>query len=202
MKVLRDKISRAQERGLNWTVSVFGMVLLSSLFAVAGEGEKKDTPTSEPNRDQAVLAVTLERFRQQCQDPSKSEVQRAPQDIKMVCRNHEVTWIAAIPGEIPLKSERVVSTAIVSDKFRVAEVSKQAPSISLSGVCQRYQEVVEDYAVEVPVSCSDLLNEKQNVDDLCASHIDESKDKNESAIQVKATGRVIDTCVGLVNPQR
>lgn len=193
MKLLRTKSARAQDRNWCWTISVLSVFTLSSLLAYGAESDKKEEKTSETS-DPKVLALSLDKFRQQCQDPSKSEVQRAPQDIKFICRSHEVTWQASIPGEIPLKSERTVSTTIVSDKFRVAEISKSVPSLQIAGVCQRYQEVVEDYSVEVPLSCNDVLNEKQSIEEICTAQVNESREKYESAVQVKATGRVLDTC--------
>jgi hypothetical protein len=182
-----------------WAVSVFAAVALSSLLAVAGEGPRPEPAPAGGAAPQApsVLTVSLEKFKQQCADPSKSEIQRAPQDIKLVCRNHEVTWLAAAPGEIPLKSVRTVSTTVISDKFRVAEVSKNVDVIQAAGSCQRFQEVIEQYAVEVPVTCEQVLHDKVEAEDLCQNAIDESKDKNESAVQVAATGRVIDTCAQL-----
>jgi hypothetical protein len=181
-----------------WAVSVFATVALSSLLAVAGDEPRPDAPagTTAPQAP-SVLMVSLEKFKQQCADPNKSEVQRAPQDIKLVCRNHEVTWLAASPGEVPLKTVRTVSTAVISDKFRVAEVSKNVDVIQAAGSCQRFQEVVEQYAVEVPVTCEQVLHDKIQVEDLCQNAIDDSKDKNESAVQVAATGRFIDTCSNL-----
>jgi hypothetical protein len=181
-----------------WAVSVFAAVALSSLLATAGEEPRPEAPagTTAPPAP-SVLTVSLEKFKQQCADPNKSEVQRAPQDIKLVCRNHEVTWIAALPGVVPLKSVRTVSTAVISDKFRVAEVSKNVDSLQAAGSCQRFQEVVEQYAVEVPVTCEQVLHDKVQVEDLCQNAIDDTKDKNESAVQVASTGRFIDTCSNL-----
>jgi len=182
-----------------WAVSVFAAVALSSLLAIAGDEPRPDPAPAGGAEPQApsVLTVSLEKFKQQCADPNKSEVQRAPQDIKLVCRNHEVTWLAAAPGEVPLKSVRTVSTAVISDKFRVAEVSKNVDVIQAAGSCQRFQEVVEQYAVEVPVTCEQVLHDKVHVEDLCQNAIDDSKDKNESAVQASATGRFIDTCSNL-----
>lgn len=183
----------------SWAVSVFAVVALSSLLAVAGEDPRPDSAPAGTGAPQApsALTVSLDKFKQQCAEPNKSEVQRAPQDIKLVCRNHEVTWLAVAPGEVPLKSVRTVSTAVVSDKFRVAEVSKNVETLQAAGSCQRFQEVIEQYAVEVPVTCEQVLHDKIPVDDLCQNAIDESKDKNESAVQVSATGRFIDTCANL-----
>ncbi len=182
-----------------WAVSVFAAVALGSLLAVAGEDPRPEPAPAGGTAPQApsVLMVSLEKFKQQCADPSKSEIQRAPQDIKLVCRNHEVTWLAAAPGEVPLKSVRTVSTAVISDKFRVAEVSKNVDVVQAAGSCQRFQEVIEQYAVEVPVTCEQVLHDKVQAEDLCQNAIDESKDKNESAVQVAATGRFIDTCAHL-----
>ncbi|MEN9722814.1 MAG: hypothetical protein RJB38_800 [Pseudomonadota bacterium] len=194
-----------------YSLSVLGALALSSLWAMAGEGVPAPSaggaagspaPGSEQASKPSAMIVSLEKFREQCQDPSKSEVQRAPREIRLVCRNREVTWHAAVPGEVPLKSQRTVSTAIVSDKFRVAEVTKNLEVAPTPGTCQRYQEVIEDYAMEIPVSCEEVLHEKVGVEDLCASRLDESKDKNESAIQVQSTGRYIDTCSNLAIQQK
>ncbi|MBU6375835.1 MAG: hypothetical protein KGQ59_07565 [Bdellovibrionales bacterium] len=188
---------RGQDRDLKWTAAVFALTSISSLWAFAGEDHRSAPAPVPAPAPASPLSVSLEKFRQQCQDPSKSEVQRAPQDIKLICRNQELTWIATVPGEVPLKSVRTVSTAVVSDKFNVAEVSKEVGTPQASGACQRYQEVIEQYSLEVPVSCEDILNGKTQLEDICAAQIDDSKDKNEAAVQVKATGRVIDTCANV-----
>jgi len=209
MNRVKNSKVRTQDRDLRWAVTVLGLMSMSSLLHSAWAAAPVPAPAPAPGSEQqpapvpaSPLSVSLERFRQQCQDPSKSEVQRAPQDIKLICRNHEITWVASVPGEIPLKSVRTVSTAVVSDKFRVAEVSKDVGTPQAAGACQRYQEVIEEYALEVPVSCEDILNGKTQLEDICTSHIDDSKDKNEAAVQAKATGRVIDTCANLSSTQR
>jgi hypothetical protein len=138
--------------------------------------------------------VSFEKFVAQCAEPEKSEVQRAPREIRVVCDNREVTWLAASPGEIPLPQARSVSTSILSDKFRVAATSRVVPSTTRAGTCHRFEEVVETYSLEIPMSCEEVVGLKVGVEELCASALDEGKDRNVKAIQTVRTGRVIDTC--------
>lgn len=190
---------KKMDRNGAWAVSVFVAVALGSALAFANDGKgPPPAPGNSPAEEgPAAATVSLEKFRQQCQDPRKSEVQRAPQDIKLVCRNHEITWIATAPGEVPLQSVRTVSTAVISDKFRVAEVSKKVEAAPIGGSCQRFLEVIEQYAVEVPLSCEQILDGKASLDDLCVAAIDDSRGKNDVGVQVTPTGRAIDTCANL-----
>ncbi len=141
-----------------------------------------------------TVDVTFEKFVAQCAEPEKSEVQRAPREIRVVCDNREVTWMAASPGEIPLPQSRAVSTSILSDKFRVAATSRAVPSVARAGTCHRFEEVVETYSLEMPMTCEDIVGLKVGVEELCAGALDEGKDRNVKAIQTVRTGRVIDTC--------
>lgn len=194
-------MKKVEKEGV-WSVMVLAAVSMSSILAAA-QDEGRPGPVVEPApQAPATVALSLEKFKQQCQDPRKSEVQRAPQDIKLICRNHEVTWVASAPGEVPLKSVRTVSTSVISDKFRVAEFSKSVDSSPTPGSCHRFQEVIEQYAVEVPVTCEQVLHDKFPIEDFCRISIDDSKDKNEVAVQVNPTGRVIDTCSNVSIIQR
>ncbi len=187
---------KLRERNGYWALAIFSLVAMTSLYAMASDGEGGgDAGPVSPA--ESATEVSFERFREQCADPSKSEVQRAPQDIRVVCRNQEQTWIAGVPGRIPLKSERRVGITVVSDKFKVAETSSEVEAVQSSGACQRYQEVIEDFSIEVPVSCAEILDMKIGFSELCRARIDESRGKNESAVQVRATGREVDTCAGI-----
>jgi len=183
-----------------WVASVGGALALSSMLSFAADTQAPAAGGGAPVA--TTFQVTLEKFRDQCTNPLKSEVQRAPQDIKLVCRNQEVTWVATAPGEVPLKSVRTMTASLVSDKFRVAEVSSNVDVIQRKGSCQRYQEVVENFATEVAITCDEVINHKGPIEDICTQKVDESKDKNESAIQLLATGRVIDTCGNLSIQQK
>jgi hypothetical protein len=150
--------------------------------------------TDPQGETKTEIDVSFEKFAAQCASPEKSEVQRAPREIRLVCDNREVTWIAAAPGEVRLPSSRSVSTALLSDKFKVAAASRSVPSIPKAGACHRFQEVVETYSLEIPMSCEDILGLKVGIQEMCASALDEGRDKNVKAIQTVPTGRVIDTC--------
>ena len=154
-----------------------------------------------PDPTQSASVVTFEQFAHQCAHPEKNQVQRAPREIRLVCTNREVNWLAAQPGIIPLAASRSVSTALLSDKFRVAGVTREAPVVRRDGTCHRFEEVIETYTTEVPFTCEELGKtigqDKGDPSELCLSILDEGKEKNARAVQVERTGRVVDTCASM-----
>ncbi|MFN7685284.1 MAG: hypothetical protein ACK5QT_07730 [Oligoflexia bacterium] len=171
----------------NQTRLAFGaMILLAQAVSVQAQ---------EPAGGPVQIQVSFEKFVAQCSAPEKSEVQRAPREIRVVCDNREVNWVAAQPGELPLSASRSVTTAILSDKFKVATASRAVPTVARAGTCHRFQEVVETYSLEIPMTCEDITSLKVPVEELCASALEDGKEKNVKAIQMVPTGRVLDTCL-------
>lgn len=156
-----------------------------------------------PDRSESASVVTFEQFSGQCAHPEKNQVQRAPREIRLVCSNREVNWLAAQPGIVPLAASRSVSTAVLSDKFRVAAVTREAPVVRRDGACHRFEEVIETYTAEVPFTCEELGQAigqgKGDPSDLCLSILEDGKEKNSRAVQVERTGRVVDTCASVAH---
>ncbi len=178
----------------SWATVCCVASMLSASAALAGE-PKKGEP--EPPIARPAVDVTWEQFKQQCQDPMRGDVQRAPQEVRLVCTDQLTSWVASAPGEVALKSSRSVSTAVVSDKFKVAASVRDVEALQRPGTCHRFKEVVETFTTEFPVTCDELINGKQEVQDLCLGKIDDSKEKNPKIIDIQETGKFVDTCAAI-----
>jgi len=147
------------------------------------------------------IELTYEQFVAQCAKPEQSQVQRAPREIRLVCSSREVTWLAAQPGSIPLAGSRSVSTSLLSDKFKVSTGTRELPVTARAGTCHRFEEVIETYTSEIPLTCEDVMGFKAPIAEYCASQLDEGKDNNPKAVSTERTGRIVDTCGQAVAPR-
>lgn len=173
-----------------------GVVLAGVARAAEPEGEKPD-----PRPVRAPVELSFEQFVAQCANPEQGQVQRAPREIRLVCSNREVTWLAAQPGALPLPGSRQVSTALLSDKFRVSSGTRAVEVSARAGSCHRFEEVVETFTTEVPMTCEDVVGIKVAIEEYCSQELDEQKDRNPKATTTERTGRVIDTCASTVLPR-
>jgi len=142
--------------------------------------------------------ISFEDLKQRCLNPEQFDVQRAPQNIKLLCTDTRMNWLAAQPGEINLEAKRRVTTGIFADKFFVDAVETEIPIIAKSGSCHIYKEVEETITVERPLSCAEILAMKGELTDLCASVLDAAKGANPKLVDVRETGRQYDTCGGVL----
>jgi hypothetical protein len=170
-------------------------------FAGDGKGDGKD---QKPTPGQAANAktVTWEEFRARCESPDKfPDVQRAPQNIILTCRDERLNWMATPQGEITLPTARTVVVQVSSDKFQVSAEQKAVEVQSNPGTCNRYKQVLEKIAIEKSLSCADITGMKGDLTDLCVGALDGAKAGNPKVVEVTDTGKAFDTCgtVGIVD---
>lgn len=173
---------------------------LSAVSVRADDGKDHDHGGKDGTQVQGVArSITLQEFRDRCQNPDKyrGDVQRAPENIKVQCTDITHEYVADQSGEVPLPGARNVVTALFSDKFNVDADTKVFVMDAKGGSCLRYKEVQKSLTVEKALSCAELLGMKDDLDDFCASSVQNVKAANPKLIDVKDTGAVIDTCGGI-----
>ncbi len=169
-------------------------VALSVLGASAMAGGKPGTGPGTPGVP--GKPISWEELRARCENPERFDVQRAPQNIRIQCTDSHVTWVAAMPGEVFLPGNRRVTSGVFADKFFVDARQHEVPIFSKNGSCHRFKEVEETMTIERPVTCADVLSMKGDLGEFCQSVLDSTKGANPKLIDVRETGRMIDTCGG------
>lgn len=179
-------------------MAVVGLAMaFSALSAFAGDqkdGDGKGGPAK------IAREVTLEEFKYRCENWEKTDVQRPPQSIRVQCTDNQLEWVAGAPGAVPLQGTRRVGTALLSDKFVVSGIqAKDVPVFAQSGKCLRFKEIQKDLTIERALSCGEILNMKQGLEEYCVGALDQEKGRNPKLIGVQETGRVIDSCAGIAS---
>lgn len=148
---------------------------------------------------QAASAISLDEFRERCLDPNKFIQQKQPQNIRIQCTDTQLEYVAAEPGYVPLGGARRVHSTLLSDKFVVAAGDgKDLPVIAQKGSCLRFKEIEKTLTVERPMSCNEIVGMKATVDEYCISALDAVKGKNPKLASVRETGKLVDSCAGVM----
>lgn len=179
--------------------SVLGLTLalgaLSVLVPAWGlaSADSKPGDSGKPELG-AAAPITWDEFRGRCLSPDKYDTQRAPQHIRVQCSDSTTEYVVGAPGQVQLAGSRVVSTTVLADKYYVAAGTEPVAVASRSGSCMRFKEVEKTLTIERPMSCAEIVNIKGSVSDYCASALDAAKSGQPKLVDVKETGKVIDTC--------
>jgi hypothetical protein len=179
----------------------FNQILLISMAAVLSAApafaqskcDGKDKGSNCPNP--VMKAIDFEEFKERCADPEKfQDVQVAPQNIVVQCAEQRTRWVAGAPGEVPLPGVRHIVTAVTSKKFAVEPSANDVPVEDKPGSCSRFKEIQENFVTELPVTCSDLLNFKGDLTDMCVRILDSKKGGSPKDVTTVETGRKVDNC--------
>ncbi|MCM2322758.1 MAG: hypothetical protein NDJ90_05815 [Oligoflexia bacterium] len=139
-------------------------------------------------------SVPWEEFKDRCLHWDQYEVQKAPQNIRIQCNDISVEFVPAAAGEVALSSARSVMATVLADKFYVATGAQNVPMVARAGSCLRFKEVEKNLVIERPLSCDEVVGMKGDPSDFCQQSLDIAKSANPKLIQVRDTGRIIDTC--------
>lgn len=139
-------------------------------------------------------SITWDEFRDRCTHPEQYDVQRAPQNIRIQCSDQSTEFVSAVPGNVELAGTRVVATTLLADKFHVAAGAQGIPVSAKGGSCLRFKEVEKTMTIERPMNCAEIVGLKGDIAEYCLSSLDAAKANNPKLIEVRETGRVIDTC--------
>lgn len=138
--------------------------------------------------------ISFAELRERCLHPETFDVQRAPQNIRVLCTDSRLVWAASAPGEVNLPCRRKVTSGLFADKFFVNAEQRELPIYAKSGSCHRFKEIEETLTVERPLSCAEILAIKGELTDFCSSVVEAAKGANPKLVEVRETGNVRDTC--------
>jgi hypothetical protein len=166
---------------------------MNAALALADDGSKGQNP------QQPMITLTWDQFQAQCADPDNTPTQASPKNIELQCSDTRREFVADSSGDVPLAANRMVTTALSSNKFQVQSETHAVAEAASEGTCLRYKEVEESFSIQKTLTCSDILSIKGDINDYCASETDLVKGANPKIVNVRDTGATIDTCGGLSN---
>ena len=176
--------------GIHMKKYLFVMIAALSLSAAAFAGSDGGQPVS-------ARTISLDDFKFRCAHPEQTDIQRAPQNIRIQCTDDRHEYVATAPGSLDLPGARTVTAAVFSDKFNVDSQSKAVPGAGdKAGSCMRFKEVEQTLTIEKPLSCDDILSIKGDLSDYCQDATDLAKGVNPKLIDSHDTGNAVDTCPG------
>ncbi len=157
---------------------------LTAPAAFAGSG-------NEPG---AHHPVSWDEFKRRCENPNGFENQHRLVNIKILCTNTEREFVQDAPGSVELATTRKVTTALIEDKFYVNPMEREYAMAQKPGHCPRYKEIEKTITVERGITCEEILNLKQDINDLCVDALNSAKGSTPKLIEVRDTGIRRDTC--------
>ena len=164
-----------------------GLVLSVSAFA--------ETGTTYP-----INNLSWDSFKDSCVHPAEFHAQRAPQAIKIVCKDLVHSWVPAEAGTVALGEDRAVTSEVFSDKYHVNSTVGVVGMAGKTGACPRFKEVALTLGTERSVTCDDILGFKGDLTAYCVSVLDSTKGANAKLENTEETGMTIDTCVQQAKP--
>lgn len=153
--------------------------------------------SSSAGTTEATPAITWDQFKESCLHPEKFHSQLPPTHIQVQCTDIQRDFVPTKSGQVPLEANRKVIFAVLSDKYRVNASQAEVPVTAKGGNCMRYKEVERMFTVERKLCCDDVLDLKMSLQEYCVSLLDDTRGVNQKLVEVKDTGRVVDTCKAL-----
>ena len=138
----------------NYFLILSAALALSSLgaFADGGPGTGTGGTVDGKGGPGRTRQITMDDFKFRCAHPEETDIQRAPQNIRIQCTDVQKSFVADAPGVVALAGQDQVSAALFSDKFNVDSLSKGITAIQDTGSCMRFKEVQQTLTVERPLS--------------------------------------------------
>lgn len=172
---------------------MYAIAALVMAFTASTAFANDKTQPGKPGQ-QPVKQIDWEDLKERCMYPDKTDVQRAPQNIRVYCSDSYTSWVAMAPGEVPLPGNRTITTEIFADKFHVGEQTSEVPVLTKAGSCPNFKQVEYSITKEIPISCGEILGWKGTLPELCMTQLDKTKAANPKLVQQKDTGEVRTTC--------
>ncbi len=150
--------------------------------------------TSGDPQSPAPALLSWEQFKESCLHPEQFHFQVPPSNIRIHCTDVQREYVALSPGQLPLPLKRKIISSVFSNKYNVIQNESISPITSKGGSCQRFKEVEKTLNVERILTCEDVLGIKSDLNDFCTSVLNAAKISNSKLMDVRDTGRVLDTC--------
>src|SRR5436305_1328507 len=119
-------------------VSMF--VLASQAMAFAGSDKDGDKGSGAAGYDN-TRAVSWDELRARCANPKGFDIQAAPEQIVLQCKDVHRDWVSSDPGQVALPGYRRVSSSLFSTKFHVGTSERAVAAVAQPGSCLRFKEV-------------------------------------------------------------
>jgi hypothetical protein len=144
----------------------------------------------------ATKPLTFEEFKKACVDPAAFQAQIPPSQIRVTCSEVSTTWKPAGSSFFNLGATREITSALVSNKFNTSKLAQTIYANPAQGTCNRYQEVMQKIAVDVSLTCQQVVSIKTNLTDFCQSSLDSARAGNPGLVTETSTGNTVSTCNG------
>lgn len=145
--------------------------------------------------------LTYGEFVESCKNPEAYGHQRPPEQIKVICESEKTRWVPVESAPFDLPTVESLTAELFSDKHHVDEELFPQPGGETTGVCPRLREDIGDAAVELTLTCAQVLNEKRGLEDICLDAIASAEAANPDIREYVPTGNVYEPC-GETAPQQ
>lgn len=146
--------------------------------------------------------LTYDQFVESCKNPDAYGHQRPPEQIKVICEDEKTRWVPVESAPFELPTVASLTAELFSDKHHVAKEYYAQPGGENSGVCPRLREDVGDTAVELSLTCAQVLNEKRDLEDICLDAIASAEAANPDIREYVPTGNTYEPCGEVVEEQQ
>ena len=177
---------------------ITAVVVAMAVAPLGARSDDKPGPKPGPTDPQAT-PITWKEFVERCANPQTFPQQMPPTNITISCSDQVFKWVPIAAGEVALPSSRLVTQAVSSSKWVVPGAVREIPSAEKgAAACPRFKEVSETYQVHRTLSCEEILGQKgQPVMDpfeACVDYLNKGKGGDKQGIEIRDTGRMVDTC--------
>lgn len=138
--------------------------------------------------------LTLEQFKESCENPGAYGHQNPPSKIKLLCHDVFTGWEPVESGVVKLSESRMISSELRSDKHSVSTASYDINVPERNAVCPRFREVVQSATIEINKTCADITGEEVTLKSLCREALDAAMSENPDLVTTEASGRMFSVC--------
>ena len=157
-------------------------------------GQEAPSGTRGQGVQSSQRVLSFDEIRLACQNPARFHNQSAPTNIQISCRDSHFHWLPSEQSSVGMKTSRLVTTSIQSDKYNVSPQTAVVTAPLQMAACDRFQEVADTVEIVRAVSCEDLLSYNGTAIDFCDSAITSMKQVNQDAGTRTLTGRQLNLC--------
>jgi hypothetical protein len=156
--------------------------------------EQAGPGSNVPAQPAERTVINWDDMKDRCLHPERLEGFKGQANIKLLCSDTSVEFVPAAPGQLPLAGTRTVVSTVVGDRFQSEAKNLSFPLQGKGGSCLRFKEVEKKLSIEKAITCGEVLSQKADLGQVCQNAVDQMKGANPRLVQVRETGKVVDTC--------
>jgi len=138
--------------------------------------------------------LTFEQFKESCRNPGAYGHQNPPTMIKLQCRNTKEGWQPIESGSTGLAESRFITSELFSSKHTVGARTAEVNVPERVAMCPRFRGVMEKAAIEVALTCDQVLTEERTLSQLCLDEINSAINENPDLVEVTPNGAIFSVC--------